>query len=126
MPILHVRALPQKDPTRIQPALIAACRAIAEAGGYEPHHVWGTWEELPPGRYVEGVNPASQQPTETHPPIVSLMAFEGCEPAEIEAMLTAAARALSETLGIPGNIFIHYSEAKSGQVIAGDGIVRRS
>ena len=33
MPILHVRALPQKDPERIQGALTATCAVIAAVAG---------------------------------------------------------------------------------------------
>jgi hypothetical protein len=37
----------------------------------------------------------------------------------------AAAGTLSRELGIPGNIFLRYEEARSGRVIAGNGIIRK-
>lgn len=125
MPILHVRSLPQKDKNKITPALKKTCVAISEAYGCHPHQVWSTWEEISPGHYIEGENEAREQPAETHPPICELICFEGKSEEEIEKVLTVAANTLSEALGISGNIFITYREAKSGRVIAGNGIVRK-
>lgn len=102
-----------------------AAAAVAAAYGCAASQVWVTWEEIAPGRYVEGPRPASLQPEGTHPPIVEVLCFEGKSPAVKEAVLTAAAKALTTALGIPGNVFITYREAKSGEVMAGDGIVRR-
>jgi hypothetical protein len=125
MPILHVRALPQKDSARIQAALKQACQAIAEAYGCKPEQVWATWEEIRPGFYVEGGNAADSQPAESHPPIAELICFEGKSAEAIEAILLAGSRALSHGLGIPNNIFMTYREAASGQVVAGDGVIRK-
>ena len=125
MPILRVRSLPQKNPKLIQTALIATCEAIAKAYDCKPDQVWATWEEIKPGMYVEGANPADVQPDSTHPPIAEMICFEGRSPGQIEELLTIAASALSRGLGIPDNIFMTYREAKSGQVIAGDGIIRK-
>jgi hypothetical protein len=125
MPILHIRALPQKDPSRVQPALKKTCVAIAEAYGCKSEQVWATWEEIKSGLYVEGENPADTQPSDSHPPVAQLTCFEGKSAVEIENILTAAASTLSESLGIPNNIFMTYHEAKSRQVVAGNGIVRK-
>src|SRR5688572_9310275 len=125
MPILHIRALPQKDPEKIQTALRETCLAIAKAYDCKPEQVWATWEELKPGFYFEGANPAVIQPEQTHPPIARLLCFEGKSPEVIEKVLMAAARTLSGVLGIPGNIFITYHEAQSGRVIASNGIIRK-
>jgi hypothetical protein len=125
MPVLHVRALPQKDPDRVGRALEAACVAIAQAYGCRPEHVWATWEEIRPGRYVEGGSAARTQPDDTHPPIAQLICLEGKSAEEIERVLVAGARALAEALGIPGNVFMTYVEAASGTVVAGDGAVWR-
>lgn len=124
MPILNVRALPQKDPKRVEAALKKTCIAIAEAYGCNPENVWGTWHEIPPGFYVEGQNRADVQPEESHPPIGQLLCFEGKSLEVVEKVLLAASQTLSRELGIPGNIFISYEEAKSGFVIAGNGIIR--
>lgn len=126
MPILHVRALPQKSSEKIQMALSDACVAIAKVYGCKPEQVWGTWEEIKPGMYVEGRNAVEAQPESSHPPIAELLCFEGRTAEQIEELLTTAAHTLSGGLGIPNNIFMTYREAKSGQVIAGNGIVRRN
>ncbi len=125
MPILNIRALPQKDPGKIQDALKKTCVAISEVYGCKPEQVWATWEDIKPGMYVEGNNPEDEQPEHTHPPIVTLTCFEGKSPGEVENILTVASTTLSESLGIGNNIFLTYHEAKSGQVIAGNGIVRK-
>jgi phenylpyruvate tautomerase PptA (4-oxalocrotonate tautomerase family) len=126
MPILHVRALPQKDQKLIQRALSDTCEAVAKVYGCNPIQVWTTWEEIKPGMYLEGTNLADVQPDSTHPPIVEMICFEGRSPEQIEVLLTTAASALSRGLRIPNNIFISYREAKSGQVIAGDGTIRKT
>lgn len=125
MPILQVRALPQKDPSKIKTALKETCVAIAEVYGCQPHHVWATWEEIKPGYYVEGQSEANKQPENTHPPICRLICFEGKNSEEIEKVLETASSTLSKLLGIEDNIFMTYHAAKSGQVIAGNGIVRK-
>jgi hypothetical protein len=125
MPVLTIMALPQADPSRIEPALKAAAAAIAGAYGCAPEEVWAIWQEIPPGCYLEGDRAAGEQPKTTHPPVGRLLCFEGRDAETIAATLTAAAGSLSSALGIPGNIFIEYAEARSGRVIAGDGVVRR-
>ncbi len=124
MPILHVRGLPQKDPARVQRALKETCAKIAELYGCMPTQVWATWQEIEPGFYVEGPNAAESQPNSTHPPICELIVSEGKSPELIEKVLLSAAASLSGTLGIPGNIFIHLKEARFGQVVAGDGVLK--
>lgn len=125
MPILNVRALPQKDPKKIKPALKKTCVAIAEVYGCKPSQVWGTWQELEPGFYVEGENEVEIQPVLTHPPIAQLTCFEGSSKEKVEKLLEVAAATLTEELGLSGKIFITYHEAKSGEVMAGNGILRK-
>lgn len=125
MPILQIKALPQKDQTKVTPALKKTAKAISEAYNCSPEQVWVTWTELSSGHYVEGTTDSDQQPDSTHPPICELLCFEGKSSEEIEDILSKAAKTLSKELGIPNNIFMTYREAKSGQVIAGNGIVRK-
>jgi hypothetical protein len=98
---------------------------IAAAYGCQPEQVWGIWNEIRPRFYVEGNKDAETQPKKTHPPVGRLICYEGKDPETIERVLQTAASTLAESPGIPGNIFIMYDEAKSGEVIAGDGIVRK-
>jgi len=74
---------------------------------------------------VEGENEATQQQPSSHPPIAQLTCFEGESDQQIEEVIAVAASTLSESLGIPGNTFLTYHEAPSGQVVAGNGIVRK-
>jgi hypothetical protein len=125
MPVLHVRALPQPDPSLVKPALKKTCLAIADIYRCPPGQVWATWEEIRPGWYVEGSNGGTMQPPLSHPPICQLICFEGKSPEEIEEILLVAAKTLSTALNIADNIFMTYLEAKGGMTIAGNGIVRR-
>jgi len=125
MPVIEVNALPQKDPSKIKPALMKTAVALAKTTGCKPQQVWATWNEIQPGHYVEGENEVKIQPNGTHPPLVKLTCFEGKNAEKIEEILQLVATTLSESLGIPGNIFIIYHEAQSGRVIAGNDIIRR-
>jgi hypothetical protein len=125
MPVLHVRALPQPHPEKIQSALKKTCIALAEVYGCKPSQVWATWEEIRPGFYVEGDADALVQPGSSHPPICDLICFEGRSDEIIEKVLVAASKTLTAELGIPDNIFMTYREALSGRVIAGNGVIRR-
>ena len=125
MPILHVKALPQKDPSLISKALKKTCLKIANFYKCEPNQVWATWEEIRPGHYFEGETEALVQPENTHPPIAQLTCFEGSSAEQIEELLKIASLSLSESLDIGDNIFMTYHEAKSGEVVAGNGIVRK-
>ena len=125
MPILNIKALPQNDSSKVRTALKKTCLAIAEFYQCQPSQVWATWEELKPGMYMEGDLSVDSQPQGTHPPIAQLTCFEGLTTDRIEKILELTASTLSSHLGLENNIFITYHEAKSGQVIAGDGIVRK-
>lgn len=125
MPILNIRALPQKNEADITTALKKTAVAISEVYGCDPKHVWATWSTLQPGFYIEGEKSADHQPDHSHPPLGELICFEGKSPETIEKVLIVAASTLSQELKIPNNIFISYREAKSGQVIAGDGVIKK-
>jgi hypothetical protein len=126
MPILTVRGLPQKLPLRIPQALGRACTSIAEAYGCKPNQVWGTWQEITPGWYVEGDNAATVQPAVGFPPIAELACPAGKPPEVIEKCLLAAAKALAEGLGLGDNVFVAYRELKAGEIIAGDSAIRKA
>ena len=125
LPVFHVKALPQKDDSKIQSALKKTCVAISEIYGCRAEQVWATWEEVKSGFYCEGNRVLDKQPNETHPPICQLICFEGKTPEQIERILSIAAITLSESMGIPNNIFITYQEVKSGQVISGNRVLKR-
>ncbi len=127
MPILNIRALPQKvSDEKVKSTLKQACIEISKVYGCEQNQVWATWNVIEPGFYFEGNNSSDAQPEKSHPPICELICFEGKSKDQIESVLKIAASTLSSGLEIPNNIFITYREAKSGEVIAGNGIVRRS
>ena len=125
MPVIR-RALPQ--PARVDTAAVLArvTAALAELLGDRPEGTWATWEPLEPGAYPEGASTPAEQPRSTHPPLVSLVAFEGRPPELVERMLVCVAETLARELGLEaGNAFVTYEEAASGRVYDGGRVVRR-
>jgi phenylpyruvate tautomerase PptA (4-oxalocrotonate tautomerase family) len=126
VPIIEIRALPQRPDVDRRAALSTLCTAVASQVDMPAHAVWGTWQELAPGDYVEGANAPSVQPDSTHPPLVRLFAFEGRSQPTIEKMITLVADVLSRELRMEkGNVFVLFIEGKSGRVYSGGGIVRK-
>jgi len=126
MPVLEVRALPQKPGVDRHAALKRVCTELAGALGERPSGTWGTWVELPPGAYVEGDDAPAVQPDSTHPPIVRVFAFEGRSPDLIEKMLTVVADTLATALQVePGNVFVVYEEGRSGRLYSGGSVVKK-
>jgi phenylpyruvate tautomerase PptA (4-oxalocrotonate tautomerase family) len=84
-----------------------------------------TWGTIEPGRYAEGSDSPTAQPRHTHPPLVTVTAFEG-RPAElVEQMLTCVAETLVRELGLgDGNVFVTYDEVHSGRLYTGGRVLR--
>jgi hypothetical protein len=122
MPILRIEALPQKPKVDIQRALRRVCVELSKIYECKPEQVWATWRPIESGFFVEGENAAEFQQDGTHPPIANLICFEGKPPETIARMLEVGSKVLSEELGIPGNIFMYYTEARSGQVFTGGSV----
>lgn len=124
MPVLEISALPVATGVDVPEALSRVNHAIAGVYGCAPEQVWSLLTIVAPGHYAEGGNAAFAQPEETHPPVCRLTCFEGRTPDEIEHLLRTASRALGTAFGWGDNVFITYHEARAGQVIAGNGVVR--
>lgn len=125
MPVIHISALPQPDPSVVQAALTATCVAVSQVYGCDERAVWAVWHPIEPGAYVEGRVGAETQPADTHPPICEIWSFEGRSEQDIEKILTTLAESLSQALRIPNNVFAVYRDLRSGRVIAGNGVIRR-
>jgi hypothetical protein len=106
--------------------LARVATALAGLLGERPEDTWATWEQLEPGCYAEGAATPDEQPRATHPPLVSIVAFEGRPPELVERMLVCVAETLARELELePGNVFVRYEEALSGRVYDGGKVVRR-
>jgi phenylpyruvate tautomerase PptA (4-oxalocrotonate tautomerase family) len=77
VPVVRIRALRQPGIVDRAAVLANVSSALAELLGEPAEGTWATWEELGPGAYVEGSVAPDEQPRSTHPPLVSLLAFEG-------------------------------------------------
>jgi phenylpyruvate tautomerase PptA (4-oxalocrotonate tautomerase family) len=120
MPVVRIRALPQPPGIDVAAVLAAVTRELAAVLEEEPRGTWATWDELAPGRYSEGGDAPGRQPRDTHPPLVSLVAFEGRSDELVERMLTCVAYTLARALGLEaGNVFVTYEEARAGRIYTG-------
>jgi phenylpyruvate tautomerase PptA (4-oxalocrotonate tautomerase family) len=126
MPVLDIRALPQKPGVDAQAALKRVCTELAQMLGERPTGTWGTWVELLPGSYTEGDDAPAVQPDATHPPLVRLFAFEGKSRETVERMITLVADTLADALRVePGNVFVTYDEGRSGRVYSGGSLIKK-
>ena len=126
MPLVRISALPQPGGVEPERALAAVTHALADLLGEEPSGSWATWEEIQPGRYVEGGDAPALQPAATHPPLVEVIAFEGRPADFVERVPTTVAAVLERELGLErGNVFVRYVEASGGRLYTGGSVVRR-
>ena len=125
MPFIHIRSLPPARPLDVPAALEGLSRDFAAATGVGLDHVTATWSFLEAGHYAVGGQAAAEQPAETHPVLVELLAPDFNAAEKVEAMLTAVAEGLARHAGVPrGNIFIDAREARSRRVFDAGEIVR--
>ena len=125
MPIISIKTLPlDEDEVRTPDTLKKLCTAVSQELNYKPNHVWATWEFISPHLYTVGNYSVPFQPQSTHGPLIRVTAFEGKSKKEIDALLHIIARVLSQELKVDlSNIFIEYSEARSGKVYDGGQVV---
>jgi phenylpyruvate tautomerase PptA (4-oxalocrotonate tautomerase family) len=107
VPVVRIRALPQRH-ADVRSVSLAVAEAVAAAMGEEPRGTWVTWETV--DAYAEGGVAPSEQPHDTHPPLVSILA--GRRPADVVSrVLRAAGDTLVRELGLePGNVFVTCEE----------------
>lgn len=125
MPVISIKTLPlDEDEVRTPDILKKLCTTVSQELNYKPSHVWATWEYIAPHLYSVGNYSVPFQPQSTHAPLVRVLAFEGRSKREIEALLHVIARVLAQELKVDlGNIFIEYSEARSGKLYDGGQVV---
>lgn len=89
----------------------------------DPDAVWVTWETIQAEHYRVKDHTPSEQPTDSHDPIVRISAFQGRSDTTISTALEAVAHALAGTLGLkPTNVFVLYNELEPGRVFTGGAI----
>jgi phenylpyruvate tautomerase PptA (4-oxalocrotonate tautomerase family) len=122
MPVVRIQALPQADGVDIDAALAAVCRDVATLLGEEPRGTWATWQTL--DHYVEGDDARATQPHDTHPPLVSVTAYEGRSAELVADIVRCVATTLAREFGLdPGNVFVTYDEAHAGRLFTGGDVV---
>lgn len=125
MPFIHIRSLPSARPSDVGAALEGLSRDFAAATGVGLEHVTATWSFFEPGHYAVAGCAAAEQPAETHPVLVELLAPDINSAETVETMLTAIAEGLVRHAGVSsGNLFVNAREARSGRVFDAGGIVR--
>lgn len=124
MPVIEIRALPQKGKLEQTEIMKKLCQQVAAAASVTLDHTSATWVTISPGSYVHGDNSAADQPEDTHPPIVKVISFEGKSGAEIEDILNTVSTVLTTELHLDqGNVFVVYEEIRSGYVHSGGKVV---
>ncbi|MDI6739133.1 MAG: hypothetical protein QME74_02090 [Candidatus Edwardsbacteria bacterium] len=124
MPIISIRCLPLDQEINASDVLKKLCTAVAQRMNYQPNHVWATWEFIAPQLYAVGNCSVSSQPQSTHAPLVRIISFEGKSKRDIEAIIQIVAETLSREINIDiSNVFIEYTEAKSGQIFDGGQVI---
>ena|SRR2546430_788882 len=112
MPLIAIRALPQRDGVDVDAALREVTHAVATLIDGEPRGTWATWATIE--RYVEGGEAATVQPRATHPPIVTLSAAPGRPQ---EELLRCVAETLARALELePGNVWVRYDEVQPDEL----------
>lgn len=126
VPVVRIRALRQPGVVDVSTVLGRVSRALSDLLGEPPEATWATWETIESGWYAEGELAPDEQPRGTHPPLVSLLAFEGRPPDLVERMLVCVAETLARELDLEaGNVFVTYEEARSGRLYDGGRVMRR-
>lgn len=104
MPLIEIRALPQRSDGDIALVLRRVAADVAAALGSRPEAVWVTWSTLD-GGYAVGADVRTEQPRDSHAPLVHVAARRTA--AEVEAICAAVERALVEELDLAeGNVFV--------------------
>lgn len=117
MPIVEIRALPPRDPSRIPAMLREAAIEGARAFGIPESRVWATFEEIPSGWMAEGGTTADHPGEDTHPPLVLVRAIRGRTPEVKQAFLAAISAAIGRGLGIPPeNVWVQFVEMEKPQI----------
>jgi phenylpyruvate tautomerase PptA (4-oxalocrotonate tautomerase family) len=122
--VIEVTALPQRDGVDVASAAQALGAAVAMVLDEDPRETWVVWRTLEPGRYAEGGDAPDVQPRSTHPPLVTVVAYEGRPADLVGRILAAVADTLAAQLELePGNVFVRWSEATAGRLYAGGRVV---
>ncbi|GAB6261328.1 4-oxalocrotonate tautomerase family protein [Photobacterium sp. CCB-ST2H9] len=117
MPLIRIKSLPFAGDVEVNVALGRLSQAISDATQIPQQHIMIVWEYLPAGHYVHGGLQANQQPSNSHPILVDMVAPNFNTEAQIAAMLELIAGNLSKSLPVAqNNIFINYIPAYSDGV----------
>ena len=118
MPVVRIRALPQPS-ADLGAVASAVATALAAELGEDPRGTWATWQTVE--AYAEGGVGAVEQPRDTHPPLVTVIA-RARPPETIAGMLRCVGDTLVQELGLePGNVFVTFEEAAPGRLYDASG-----
>ncbi len=125
MPFIHIRSLPFETPFDVSAIIEEVTKDFAQGTGVGLEHVTATWAFFLPGHYAVAGKAVPDQPQNTHPILVELLAPDFHSAQDIEKMLTTVAASLSKHVRMPiHNIFVYYRQAHAGMVFDAGEIVR--
>jgi phenylpyruvate tautomerase PptA (4-oxalocrotonate tautomerase family) len=117
VPVVRIRALPQPS-ADIRTVTAAVAGALATELGEDPRGTWATWETV--DVYAEGPETPALQPPDTHPPLATVLGFEGRAPDLIERIIRCVGDTLARELGLEAdNVFVTYEEVGPGRLYEG-------
>ena len=125
MPFVHIRSLPVGTDFDAAEAVRTISAEFAAGAGVDEQHVTVTWQTFEPGHYASTGETAAAQPAGSHPILVELFAPDSNSEARIGRMLQVVAAAVAAQAGVePGNVFVRFHAARSGQVFDRGELVR--
>jgi phenylpyruvate tautomerase PptA (4-oxalocrotonate tautomerase family) len=124
VPVVEIRALPQKPPADVPWVLEKVCVELAAVLGIPEKRVWATWQTIESRHYVEGRDDVPDQSPGSHPPLVRVQSLEGRPPETVRRMLETVARSVEQALGLEaGNVMVVHEELRAGRVWSGGAIL---
>lgn len=124
MPLVQIRSLPPVESFDVASAVERVSATLARVTDSDPAHFMVTWDFIEAGHYAHAGRVAGNQPAQTHPVLVNLLAPDLTSSEAITAMLDAVADVVAEISGVDrSNVFAVYRAARSGEVLDAGAIV---
>ncbi|MGF1728112.1 hypothetical protein [Photobacterium kasasachensis] len=117
MPLVRIKSLPFDHEVPVPQVISALSQAISDAANIEQQHIMVTWEYLAQSHYAHHGKVAANQPINTHPLLIDLIAPNFNTEEQIASMLELIAHTIAEQVPIAkNNIFINFTPAYSDGV----------
>jgi hypothetical protein len=125
MPLVHITSLPFAQAFDAPAAVVAIGQDLSTATGVAAKHITVTWKFFAAGHYAVDGSTVADQPRDSHPVLVDLLAPDFNSQEQIETILRALARSIAAHCDVAAeNVFVNCRSARSGYVLEAGDIVR--